>query len=142
MPGPNERPTRAQTVKPPPKFKKKAAFFLKTVAGKLDNDSIKKVVITGEISENPLETLAVVAQDVFMPMLTSAANQQGWPDVVAKEVTENLHKFVANGVRMGHAAHGHDALGWDAHGRDAHGHAYGHAHGHAHGPHEDVPTGS
>lgn len=45
----------------------------------------------------PLETLAVVAQDVFMPLLASPANQQGWPDVVAKEVTENLHKFVSTG---------------------------------------------
>lgn len=31
-----------------------------------------------------------------MPLLTTPANQQGWPDVVAKEVTENLHKFVSS----------------------------------------------
>ncbi len=49
-------------------------------------------VIHGEIGEVPLETLAVVAQDVFMPLLTMPANQQGWPDVVAKEVTENLRE--------------------------------------------------
>lgn len=61
-------------------------------------------VIHGEISENPLETLAAVSQDVFMPVLTTPANQQGWPDVVAKEVTENLHKFVANGERWGCSA--------------------------------------
>ena len=54
-------------------------------------------VIYGEVGENPLETLAAISQDVFMPMLTSPANQQGWPDVVAREVTENMHKFVSNG---------------------------------------------
>lgn len=54
-------------------------------------------VIHGEIGENPLETLAAISQDVFVPMLTAPVNQQGWPDVVAKEVTENLHKFVSNG---------------------------------------------
>jgi len=54
--------------------------------------------IHGEISENPLETLAAISQDVFVPMLTSPVNQQGWPDVVAKEVTENMHKFVSNGA--------------------------------------------
>lgn len=53
--------------------------------------------VHGEIGENPLETLAAISQDVFVPMLTSPVNQQGWPDVVAKEVTENLHKFVSNG---------------------------------------------
>jgi len=35
-----------------------------------------------------------------VPMLTSPVNQQGWPDVVAKEVTENLHKFVSNGESL------------------------------------------
>lgn len=62
-----------------------------------------KQVVHGEIGENPMETLAAVAQDVFMPLLTSPANQQGWPDVVAKEVTENMHKFVSNGEGPTHA---------------------------------------
>ncbi|KAL6747291.1 flagellar outer dynein arm heavy chain beta [Haematococcus lacustris] len=84
------------TVKPPNKFRKKTVYFLKTSHAKLDNENIKKLVVHGEIGESPLETLAVVAQDVFMPILTAPANQQGWPDVVAKEVTENLHKFVSN----------------------------------------------
>ncbi|GAX83887.1 hypothetical protein CEUSTIGMA_g11312.t1, partial [Chlamydomonas eustigma] len=85
------------TNKPPGKFKqKKTLYFIKSSPAKLDNDSIRKNVIIGEIGENPLETLAVVAQDVFMPLLTSPANQQGWPDVVAKEVTENMHKYVSN----------------------------------------------
>lgn len=39
-----------------------------------------------------------MAQDVFMPLLTSPAQQVGWPDVVAKEVNENMHKFVSNGA--------------------------------------------
>eukprot|EP00955_Chlamydomonas_euryale_P098697 365162-Chlamydomonas_euryale.AAC.21 len=58
-------------------------------------------VLHGELGDNPLETLAVVAQDVFMPLLTSPANQEGWPDVVAKEVTDNMHKFVSNGAQAG-----------------------------------------
>ncbi|MEW5311809.1 MAG: hypothetical protein WDW38_003494 [Sanguina aurantia] len=86
----------AAANKPPAKFRKKTVYFLKIQEAKLDKDTIKKLVIHGEIGENPLETLAVIAQDVFMPILTSPANQQGWPDVVAKEVTENMHKFVSN----------------------------------------------
>ncbi|KAF5834390.1 hypothetical protein DUNSADRAFT_8976 [Dunaliella salina] len=86
----------AVTDKTTLKYKKKAMYMLKIAAAKLDNNSIKKLTIYGEVGENPLETLAAVSQDVFMPMLTSPANQQGWPDVVAKEVTENLHKFVSN----------------------------------------------
>ncbi len=30
-------------------------------------------------------------------MLSNPMNRNGWPDVVSKEVTENLHKFIANG---------------------------------------------
>jgi hypothetical protein len=54
-------------------------------------------VLHGELTEAPLETLSAVAQSVFLPLLSSANNQDGWPDVVAREVTESLHKFVANG---------------------------------------------
>lgn len=51
----------------------------------------------GEIGAAPLQTLHAMAQGVFIPLLTSPQNQRGWPDVVAREVSENLHKFVANG---------------------------------------------
>jgi dynein heavy chain len=54
-------------------------------------------VTHGELTEAPLETLSAVAQHVFLPLLTTSSNQEGWPDVVAKEVSENLHRFVANG---------------------------------------------
>jgi hypothetical protein len=54
-------------------------------------------VLHGELTEAPLETLSAVAQNVFLPLLSSSHNQEGWPDVVAHEVTENMHKFVANG---------------------------------------------
>lgn len=54
-------------------------------------------MIHGEFTEAVLETLLPVAQQVFLPLLTASSNQEGWPDVVAKEVSENLHKFVANG---------------------------------------------
>lgn len=50
----------------------------------------------GEVGDNVLESLNSISQGVFLPLLNSPANQQGWPDVVAKEVTENMHKFIAN----------------------------------------------
>lgn len=100
-----------QTNKPPGRFKhKKTVYFIKNAPTKLEPENISRVVIQGEIGENPLESLAAVAQDVFMPLLTSPAHQQGWPDVVAKEVNENMHKFVSNGAR-GHARMGRGAWG-------------------------------
>lgn len=54
-------------------------------------------VVHGEFTEAVLETLLPVAQQVFLPLLTNGSNQEGWPVVVAKEVSDNLHRFVANG---------------------------------------------
>lgn len=54
-------------------------------------------VIHGEFTEAVLDTLLPVAQQVFLPLLTASSNQDGWPEVVAREVSENLHKFVDAG---------------------------------------------
>jgi dynein heavy chain len=55
-------------------------------------------VTHGELTEAPLETLSAVAQSVFLPLLTARCNQEGWPDVVAQEVANSLHSFVATGT--------------------------------------------
>jgi dynein heavy chain, axonemal len=37
-----------------------------------------------------------VAQEVFLPVITNPRNQHGWPEVITKEVMENMHKFIAS----------------------------------------------
>jgi|TARA_B110000977_G_scaffold91364_1_gene121243 dynein heavy chain len=44
----------------------------------------------------PLEHLSILANEVFLPMLSNPLNQVGWPEVITKEVIDNLHKFIAN----------------------------------------------
>ena len=56
-------------------------------------------VTYGDFAESPLETLSALSQEVILPVLSNPMNRSGWPDVVSKEVTENLHKFIANGMR-------------------------------------------
>ena len=65
-------------------------------------------VTYGDFGESPLEQLSAVSSEVILPLLSNPANQGGWPDVVAKEITDNLHKFVAHGARWGR--HGHVQL--------------------------------
>ncbi len=55
-------------------------------------------VTYGDFAESPLETLSALSQEVILPVLSNPMNRSGWPDVVSKEVTENLHKFIANGA--------------------------------------------
>ena len=84
------------SVAPPAKFKKKAMFFVKTDPCALTPENIMDKVSYGDTSEAPLETLSQVASNVFLPLLTSPANQVGWPDVLSKEVSDSLHRFTAN----------------------------------------------
>ena len=37
-----------------------------------------------------------MSQEVFLPLLCNPRNQDGWPEVITKEVVDNLHKFIAN----------------------------------------------
>ena len=37
-----------------------------------------------------------MAQEVFLPVITNPRNQHGWPEVITKEVMENMHKFIAS----------------------------------------------
>ena len=53
-------------------------------------------VTYGDFTDLPLDTLCNLTQDVYMPVVCNPRNQEGWPDVVGREVMENLHKFVSN----------------------------------------------
>ena len=48
-----------------------------------------------EFSNAPLPTILAVTQEVYYPLLTNPRNQEGWPEVITKEVQESLHKFLA-----------------------------------------------
>mmetsp|Transcript_25005 Transcript_25005/g.85566 ORF Transcript_25005/g.85566 Transcript_25005/m.85566 type:complete len:4525 (+) Transcript_25005:136-13710(+) len=81
---------------PPAKFKKKSVFFIKLNKVPLTNENIGAEVIFGDFGEVPLEHLSLISQEVFLPLLCNPRNQTGWPEVISKEVTENLHNFIAN----------------------------------------------
>eukprot|EP00854_Cymbomonas_tetramitiformis_P002137 gene2137-2836_t len=84
-------------TKPPSKFKKKSVYFLKVNAGvELAVDNMDSEVVFGEFSEAPLEFLSASMQEVYLPLLCHHRNQEGWPEVICKEVTDNAHKCIAN----------------------------------------------
>jgi dynein heavy chain len=65
-------------------------------------DLPKRVAVT-EVSPDTIRQLMSLSKEIYFPLLTHPGNQDGWPDVIAKELTENLHKFLANTyVTMGH----------------------------------------
>ena len=80
----------------PTKFKKKTTYFIKVRPSALTVENIGSEVLFGDFGESPLEHLSLVSQEVFVPLMCNPANQEGWPEVISREVTENMHKFVAN----------------------------------------------
>lgn len=91
-------PPPPQALSPPQKFSKnkKSCFFVKSRPESLTNENISKLVLFGDFGESPLEYLAAMSEEVLMPILSNPHNQQGWPDVITKEVVDNLHKFCAS----------------------------------------------
>jgi dynein heavy chain len=62
----------------------------------------QKVSIT-EITGEAIRQLMAIAKEVYFPLLTNPGNQAGWPEVIAKELVENLHRFMSQTfVTMGH----------------------------------------
>jgi dynein heavy chain len=76
----------------PPSHSTPSSLCVQIDAGK----DIEKQVITGDFSAMPLEQLLVVAQEVYLPLIANPFNQEGWPDVISKDVVENYHRFLAN----------------------------------------------
>ena len=53
-------------------------------------------IMMGDFQELPLENLSTLSQEVYLPLICNPENQEGWPEVITKEVTDNFHKFIAN----------------------------------------------
>eukprot|EP00884_Botryococcus_braunii_P022565 jgi/Botrbrau1/8993/Bobra.0148s0096.1 len=91
-------------TKPPQKYKKKAVFFLKQSRVALTAENLNSIVTHGDLGEAPLETLSLLSQEVLLPVLSNPANQAGWPEVIAKDVTDTLHKFLSEAfIAIGHS---------------------------------------
>jgi dynein heavy chain len=79
---------------PPPSAKKKLVYLLKGEGGPLTAESVRSLLF-GDIQPKPLEGLLQTCADVYLPLISNPANQKGWPDVVANEVTELFHRTVS-----------------------------------------------
>jgi len=75
--------------------KKKSLFFCKG-SDPLDENNVRSTCQCGDFTGNPLEHLLSITQEVYFPLVTTVENQDGWPEVISKEVTENMHKFLAS----------------------------------------------
>ena len=87
---------------PPPSQKKKCIYFLKVNKVPI-TDNMKDDVIFGDLTPGVLQQLFECTSEVYLPLLSNGHNQQGLPEVVAKDIMEFFHRFVgAVYVTIGH----------------------------------------
>jgi dynein heavy chain len=53
-------------------------------------------VLAGDLTKDVLRHLTDVSKEIYMPLLCNPRNQQNWSEIVAKDVMERLHTFMAN----------------------------------------------
>jgi dynein heavy chain len=60
----------------------------------LEHDSIPNLTFF-EINKSPLELLYQLCNEIYVPILHNPANQQGWTELISKDLMEKLNNFVA-----------------------------------------------
>jgi len=81
----------------PANIKKKAIYFLKSakITDALKEDDFKTDVLCCEVSESVLQTLQLISQEVYYPLLSNPSNRNGWSGPTSKEIMLKLSSFLA-----------------------------------------------
>ncbi|XP_073974323.1 dynein beta chain, ciliary-like isoform X3 [Rhodnius prolixus] len=66
--------------------KNKAVYFLKRENVAITVDNVAAMLVYGDLSPNALDQMAILLDQIFVPMLISPANQTTWPKSVAEDV--------------------------------------------------------
>ena len=81
----------------PKVMKGKGLYFTKTSTCKVRLEAIQNQVLVHDLDGNkPLEQLLLIAQEIYFPLMSNFKNHEAWPEVIAKEVTDNMNRFLAN----------------------------------------------
>jgi dynein heavy chain, axonemal len=80
----------------PAATKNKIVYFVKKGPIALTIDNIRKVVIFGNGSPNPINDLSILVDHVFYPMLSNPINRQGWPETIIKDMDFHIQELKNN----------------------------------------------
>ncbi|XP_058455827.1 dynein beta chain, ciliary-like isoform X2 [Malaya genurostris] len=70
--------------------KGKRCFFVKVTETVLNVDDIREQIMYGDLSANPIDDLATIVDEIFYPIISNPRNQDGWPDVIKKDVDSHF----------------------------------------------------
>ncbi len=79
----------------PDKFRKKGIYLIKVTNEPLTQKNVAKDVVFFEMTKNILEHLYDMFYEIMSPVLQNPNNQQGWTDLVTKDLMEKFNNYVA-----------------------------------------------
>ncbi|XP_059473724.1 dynein beta chain, ciliary isoform X2 [Neocloeon triangulifer] len=76
-------------------LKSKAAFFARVhplgAAPAASADDLRRLLILGDLALRPIEQLAALVDEVFVPLLSNPQNHEAWPIAVGQDVKRHVH---------------------------------------------------
>ena len=80
----------------PSKAKGKVLVFIKLQSCALTMDNIHSTITVLELGSNPFEHLELLANEVFLPVLSNPQNQAKWGEVPTREIMDRFHNFLSS----------------------------------------------
>lgn len=77
----------------PLNVKQKFTYFVRREQEIITDENIGHMLMIGDMSHKPIDELAVLMEDVLVPLLMNPLNQSGWPAVVSEDVTTRVQNF-------------------------------------------------
>ena len=78
-------------------------YMVKLTKSPLSEDAVASQLLYGDISADPMEHLATVAQRIYYPIVCNRETSHLWSETIAKDVRDNFETFVANlQITQGH----------------------------------------
>ena len=75
-------------------------IILRVGKEELEEETMKNDIIFLEMTQNLLEHMQSVCNEVIGPVMQNPDNQQGWSDLVTKDLMERFNNFVAHNYVM------------------------------------------
>lgn len=76
--------------------KSKTSYFLKKEPAIIHMENFIKVIVFGDMSCRPVDELAVLCEEVFMPLVKNIENSKTWPLVVQEDIRNQIISFNKN----------------------------------------------
>lgn len=76
-----------------PNQKNKCSFFIRRAPEPITKENFKQIFLFGDMSPRPVDELATLVEEVFVPLLSNSRNHSNWPGVVAEDVVRHIHTF-------------------------------------------------